>query len=137
MAYKIDSYISFFILVLFLILFQNVGKTFDDLRRSTFRTLGDFASGEAPKLSQAREGENIIEAQAREVIYLLRENRIEKYSVSKLIEKEYWYHRIVEGAWPIRISTQATTKIFSNIETLPTECKKIGASHGFVIASCP
>lgn len=128
----------FFILILAALLweFPGIGKTIDDLRRTSVRFVKAVASGEAGKYFQSRAGEEELDPNALGAIYLLRASGFTEYQASEKVRHIYWYQRIVEGAWPIRVVEAASPRVLLTSESLPNNCKKQGEQNGMVLAVC-
>ncbi len=137
MPRSLDRYFPVFIVLVLFLQFRNVGKTIDDLRRTTVRFVKTVAHGEAREFFQPRSGEQVIDKPARAAIELLRENQVTEYQASKGVENVVSYQRIIEGAWPIRVTDSAPVRLLVTSEKTPKNCKKLGEKDGMLLASCP
>lgn len=117
--------------------FPGIGKTIDDLRRTSVRVVKTLISGKAGEYFRPRAGEEEIEGNALGAIRLLRESKSTEYQASERVRRIHWYQRIVEGAWPIRVVESAAVRLFLTAEFLPKNCQKRGEKNGMVLAVCP
>ncbi len=97
-------------LAVFLILYRPpIGKSIENLMRSTFHAVRDFRSFQA-NLATPNSGEQVLPAPVREMLALLRAHHLTAYRVSERImtaEETLIYQRIVESAWPRRIDSRS------------------------------
>ncbi len=124
-------YLPWILLAVLFAAFPVIGKTIDDLRRSTFVLLRHPIS-----VSGAFIGEERIPPGARAAIQLLREAGVPQYQVSPGVRNTYDYQRITEGAWPIRLAAPSEAEIFLATEALPKHCRRKEQRDGMVLASC-
>jgi hypothetical protein len=127
-------FLSFLPVLLLLIVFPEVGKTLDDVRRSLGRALWGEDRGRWAELGVPRAGEERIPEDARGMIHLLRASECTEYSLSDGWKRRYAYQRIVEGAWPIRHRSEAPCRGVLPEESQGCRVRERGA-HG-VVADC-
>ena len=130
-----DSHIPIFLILTLFVSFLGIGKTIDDLRRSSILNIKSTLAGSAGKFFAPRAGEDRLPPAAQIMIKFLRENKTTQYQLSP---KAYDLvsQRIVEGAWPIRVTESAPARFYLVAEALPKNCKKKGEESGIVFALC-
>lgn len=101
------------LLVVFVILYKPpIVEAIGNLFRSTFYAVTDIQSFRV-KLKTPHAGEYVLPAAVQEMLALLRTHHLDSYQISAQMEKAEngeIYQRIVESAWPRRISPKSNNK---------------------------
>lgn len=126
-------------LAVFVILYRPpIGKSIENLLRSTFHAVRDFLSFQA-NLATPNSGEQALPAPVREMLALLRSHRLTAYRVSERImtaEETLIYQRIVESAWPRRIDSTSGHE-FRFVSEPPTPgCEEIERKKEISLVLC-
>ncbi len=75
-------------------------------------------------LQAANIGEEVLPIQAREVIGVLRQNKLENFSLAPSLRDEVLVlQRISEGAWPLQYNENSSHQFFSVSDSLPINCE--------------
>ena len=85
-------------------------------------------------------GEAVLPHKAKVMIEMLRQNQITSFRYSETIvprSDAALTQRLAEGAYPIRISAEATNLFLSASETPDPGCAVLTAKEGIVLARCP
>ena len=110
-TWKNKNLLKIFLLIVFLILFKPpIVETIGKLFRCTFFAITDIRSFQL-NLTTPRTGEHILPPAVQEMLALLRRHQIISYNISgKIMNDPTLHQRIVESAWPRRMSPESNYK---------------------------
>ena len=127
-------------LAVFVILYRPpIGKSIENLLRSTFHAVRDFRSFYM-NLETPNSGEQVLPAAVREMLALLRTHGLASYRVSEGImtsEGTLIYQRIVESAWPRRIDPKSRHEFRFVSEPATSGCAEIERKREVALVLCP
>jgi hypothetical protein len=127
-------------LVIFIVLYKPpIFKEIEKLFESVFYVVMDIRSFRS-NLATPQAGEHILPPSVQEMLRLLRNQNVAFYRVSERIksaEGGLLYQRIVESAWPRKISPECHHEFvfISELERFP-KCKEVGRGKEVALVLC-
>jgi hypothetical protein len=88
-------------------------------------------------LVTAGSGEQVLPPAVRDMLVLLRGNRVASFRLSPAIaDNNLWRQRVAEAAYPIRETAEATHVLLVSAEALPVGCAMLAAQGEVALADC-
>lgn len=128
-----------FIVLLSVLMFPVTFETFLNLHRFGWHFFADneYRKKTIQELSQARSGEYVLPVEVQTMIELLRANKVDSFRFSRgIATNDENKQRLVEGAYPIKVSPLAHYILLLDQEPLPAGCHSIMSKGGFTLAYC-
>jgi len=106
--------------------------------------IGDFFFVRLPRnLAEAGTplgGERVLPPPVQHMMALLRAHQVERYRISPRIfasANGLFQQRVLEGAWPIQLMSEAPWYLAYGDEVLPAQCLLVDRQEDVVLARCP
>ena len=127
------------ILVLALILFPSVTKTFLNLHKVNWYVLNNQQDVRALKeFRKPGAGTEVLPEQVQLMLRLLKRSNVVSFRFSPAVgENPEIMQRLVEGAYPLRVMQTSRHLIHQATELVPAGCSSIASEGGVSLAYCP
>lgn len=126
------------VLVAAVVMFPQVAKTFKILHVYDWRIATN--AGEWPLFREAslpRGGELVLPPEVQAMVWMLRSAQVKWFRFSPEIARQgATMQRLVEGAYPIRVSEASPYLLLFNREPLPVGCSLLARQKGVSLAYC-
>jgi hypothetical protein len=120
-------------------LFPSSKDTISFLHKTDFNVLCHLNSIRQVKdLQTPLAGEYVLPPEVQVMIALLRTSRVETFRYSAAIQANLLFRqRLVEGAYPLRVTETSHFLVYFLDEPMPGVCKTLAVREGVAIAHCP
>lgn len=125
-------------LIVFLILFKPpIMNTIGQRFRCVYYVVTDIHSFRR-NLTTPHAGEQVLPAAVQEMLTMLRKHQIVSYTLSKkIINQALLHQRIVESAWPRRMSSESKNKLIFISELVnSTDCTEVERGKEVALVFC-
>jgi hypothetical protein len=129
---------ALFLLIIFALLFKPpINEAIGRLLGSSFHDLTDFKSFDM-NLTTPHIGEHMLPSSVQEMLALLRSHQVDSYQISgKIMKNTLLHQRIVESAWPRKMSAKSNYKIiFISEFDNSSGCREIDRKKEVALVFC-
>lgn len=127
----------FFIALVSVLMFHLVWH-FKNLHQVGWQIIANRGSGAFADLQKPRGGEYVLPVEVQVMLNFLRTANADSFRVSRVIDDNWMImHRLVEGAYPLRVVDNAHYYLYMEQEPLPWACRPLMSQGGIALAYCP